>query len=105
MIRGTTPTVRIKVAADLSNCNEIHIAFRNNKNVIVKSFPDDVKRSQYADGFTMLSTTLTQEDTLSFKAGRSLEAQVRFRMGDSAGGVEYFTLVDEVSDILEDGEI
>ena len=57
-----------------------------------------------ADG-TTIAVKLRQADTLQFKAGQKVEAQVRCRLGDAAYATPIFTVAETVDDIIEDGVI
>ena len=72
--RGTTPTVTVRVAADLTDMG-IHLTFKGGGKRITKTGDDlDVT---VEDDVTTIVTSLTQEDTLSLKAGSPVRVQVR----------------------------
>ena len=99
MRRGTTPTITVKVKADLSEMN-INLAL-NAGALIVKS-GDDLTIS-VDHGITTVSTTLTQEDTLSMTSGQNCKVQIRAYNND--GSIAIATDIGSISvdDILEEG--
>lgn len=72
--RGTTPTVTVQVASDLSGMG-IHLTFKCGGKRITKT-GDDLEVT-VEDDVTTIVTALSQEDTLSFKAGSPVRVQVR----------------------------
>lgn len=69
MIRGTTPTYVFNLPFDVATIDKARVIFRQ-KDICVKK--DEV----IMEGST-ITITLTQEDTLKFKCGSIVEAQVR----------------------------
>lgn len=110
MRRGTTPTVRTKVKADLHGLN-IYLTFELAKNVLLTKTGNDLNVYYEIDeetglvSKTVIETTLTQEETLQMKAGKSVSLQIRAERnnGDIAGAssIESF----DVEKILLDGRI
>ena len=101
MRRGTTPTIQVKVYADLTGM-EVHLALKADA-LIVKETGDLV--IEVGDGFTLVTCTLTQSDTLALASDMSCEVQIRAYTSD--GAVALATTIGSVpvSRILEDGEL
>lgn len=109
MRRGTTPTVTFTVsskdgsALDLTGA-DIYVTFKEKSkdgSEITKS-GEDV--SVTTSGLkSVISVTLTQEDTLSFHAGKSVRAQIRSKRSDVAMATDIVAF--SVDEILKDGEI
>lgn len=97
--RGTTPPIKIKVGADLTDLN-IHLSFDAGE-LIVKS-GDDIDVS-FEDGVTTIETVLTQEDTLAMKSGLNCEIQIRGYKNDGAVAMATTIASVPVERILEDG--
>ena len=101
MRRGSTPTITVSVGADLSEM-DVNLAFEAG-NLIVKTGSD--LEIEVADGKTTITTTLTQEDTLSMTDGKDCRIQVRAYT--SEGDVAMATTIGRipVRGILEDGKL
>lgn len=97
--RGTTPPIRVRVGADLTDLN-IHLSFDAGE-LIVKS-GDDIGVS-FADGVTTIETVLTQEDTLAMKSGSQCEIQIRAYKNDGAVAMATTIASVPVARILEEG--
>lgn len=97
MRRGTTPTRSLIIKGyDLTGCT-VHVYFTQDENSIVKTDPDVT----YADGASVVSCDLTQEETLSLDANKNVLVQVRWI--DKTGKVEETVIVSErVGDVLND---
>lgn len=68
MIRGTTPTITLKIPSrDLRECN-IVVTIQNARKTIHKKNAD--MEIEYDDG-TTLSILMTQEETLAFAEGKA----------------------------------
>lgn len=102
MRRGTTPTITVTVDADLTGFN-VHLALKNGSAVYVKE-NEDLDISVDGDR-TVVSTTLTQEETLSFKAPSNLEIQIRAEKDDGTVAIASAIGTIKVEKILEDGVI
>ena len=105
MRRGTTPTITTRVNANLEGM-EIYLAFRLDKNTLMVKRGEDLDVSyEMVDDvvYTIVSTTLSQEDTLSMKAGKTVEVQIRAVMDD--GDIAVATDIEsfQVDRILQDG--
>lgn len=72
MIRGTTPTHTFDLPVSEANVKDIRITYVQNDEKIVEKRLNDVVLSE-----KKVETTLTQEETLKFKAQRSAFVQVR----------------------------
>lgn len=76
MIRGTTPTIKYNIGLDASTVVDCRISFKQfNKDLFLKTY-DDVSFEN-----TTISLMLTQEETLSFSAGK-LFTQIRVKTQD-----------------------
>lgn len=107
MIRGTTPTITLTVDGyDLTEKSvEIYIREKGSDGEpLTWTEEDQAVDIQYANEKTSIYLTLSQEETLGMKAGRSYQVQVRW-IGDDgtaeATEKESFTL----GDIMKDAEI
>lgn len=102
MRRGTTPTITVTVDKDISDM-VIHLAFKTDNKLLVKK-NDDLEISS-TDDKTILVCKLTQEETLSMRAGKTCEVQLRavLHNGDTAIATTIGTI--PVARILEDGVI
>lgn len=101
MRRGTTPTITVEVDADLTGL-DIHLAL-DAGTLIVKE-TDDLG-IDIADGKTVITANLTQDDTLAMRAGANCEVQLRAFNSD--GSIAMATTIGTipVGRILEDGEL
>ena len=101
MRRGTTPTITVKVGADLTGM-DVHLALKAGA-LIVKETGD--LEIEVRDGATIITCTLTQEDTLAMTSDMDCEVQVRAYTSD--GSVAMATSIGSVPvrRILEDGEL
>ena len=81
-LRGTTPTIEVKVknTTDLSQVTSIWVYISQNKKVLVDKLIEDVTFDYENNIF---SCKLTQEDTLALKAGDA-EFQFRVHMSDDS---------------------
>lgn len=101
MIRGTTPTISIKLntALSLDELEEIYVTFENKVKQLTKkkselTIDDDKKRINFK---------LSQEETLLFQAGK-VKVQLRLL---TKGGTAYASTVRvmEMEEILKEGKI
>lgn len=101
MRRGTTPTLTVEVDADLTGL-EVHLAFDAGQLIVKDSSSLDIEA---ADGKTVITANLTQEDTLAMHAGTNCEVQLRAYSAD--GSIAMATNIGSipVGRILEDGEL
>ncbi len=99
MYRGTTPTISLTVTglSDL-NLHSAYLTIRQGRFSLEKTLPD-----MTIDGDT-LTTSLSQAETLSFKAGINVQIQLRCL---TQSGTAYATKIVTipVNEILKDGEI
>ena len=72
MIRGTTPKHIFKTALPAENIKNWLIVYAQDKQVILKKRKDDCELS----GST-ITVRLTQEDTLKFECGKSVQIQIK----------------------------
>lgn len=104
MIRGTTPTVILKLKntdMDLTELKGIYITIRQGEDIIVTKNLEDEGISLI--GKDTIEVYLSQKDTLGFRPGA---AQLQLR-GITHNGVAFATNIVEVivKDILLEGEI
>ena len=106
MRRGTTPTITATVNADLTGM-AVHLAFRVGGSVIVKQGDDltVVVDNSGEEPITTVSTSLTQEDTLSMRSGKECEVQIRAVQDDGAVAIATCIGSIPVKRILEEGVI
>ena len=106
MRRGTTPTITATVNADLTGM-AVHLAFKVGGNVIVKQGADltIVVDNDGEEPTTAVSTSLTQEDTLSMRSGKECEVQIRAVQDDGAVAIATCIGTIPVKRILEEGVI
>lgn len=106
MRRGTTPTITATVNADLTDM-AVHLAFKVGGNVIVKQGEDltIVVDNDGEEPTTVVSTSLTQEDTLSMRSGKECEVQIRAVQDDGAVAIATCIGTIPVKRILEEGVI
>lgn len=107
MIRGTTPTITLTVDGfDLTEKSvEIYIREKGaGGEPLTYTEEDQAVNIQYANNRTSIYLTLSQEETLKMKAGKSYQVQVRW-IGDDgkaeATEKESFTM----GDIMKNAEI
>ena len=74
--RGSTPTLRLHVHEDITDMNP-YVSFESLCTLVTKSGEDVTLEPDDEEGWTKVTTTLTQQDTLSFKSGETCEVQVR----------------------------
>lgn len=106
MRRGTTPTLRITVGADITDM-DIYLALRTGRKLLVKTneaLGIEVD-GEGEDAKTVITAPLTQADTLGMQEGRACEVQVRAVKDD--GTVAIATTIGklDVERILQDGEL
>ncbi len=76
MVRGTTPTIKYRIGLDTSTIVECVVSFKQAKVELFQKFYDDVELADKT-----VSVTLTQEETLSFHAGK-LMTQIKVKTQD-----------------------
>ena len=103
MRRGTTPTIIMNVAGDDLSRDNMYITVRQGALLIIKA-SDEITRTTGEDPDTcILSTTYTQEETLSLKAGQ--EASIQLRIIESDGTVKESGIISLglIDDVLQEG--
>lgn len=99
MIRGTTPTISFKLPFDYNLVEEIWLTLeQRGKEVLTKTKEDMVYE------WNIVSTKLTQEETLMFREKEQVKIQARIRTVDGnvfASKIRTIT----VDEILKDGVI
>lgn len=109
MRRGTTPTLQLAVtnedgsACDLTGC-DVYVTFEEIGTGGAKfTKREDELEMEVVDDTTIVTVTLSQEETLAFKAPHSVKVQLRAKHGNKAiaTGITKF----KVEEILLDGEI
>ena len=99
MIRGTTPTIEFNLPFDTGILVEAFVTFSQNNTVVLDKQLSDFKCHE-----TVLSTRLTQKDTLKFNCHHKVEIQIRARtFAGEALASDIITV--NVDRILRDGEI
>lgn len=103
MRRGTTPTLRITVDADLTDM-ELYLALKTGGKPLVVKRNGDME-VDVANGKSVIVVRLTQADTLGMKAGDKCEIQLRAVTdgGDTAIATTIGSV--PVQRILQDGEL
>lgn len=81
MIRGTTPTIRLKAKFDLRGWNN-YVTLK--QGLVEYTFENDDVEIEFEDGYSIVSFMLTQEQTLSFNENNKVEIQLRAAKGNSA---------------------
>ena len=106
MRRGTTPTITATVNADLSQMS-VHLAFKVGNSLIVKKGDDISMETETVESETVthVSTSLTQEDTLSMRSGKECEVQIRAVQDDGTVALATCIGTIPVKRILEEGVI
>ena len=98
MRRGTTPTNTFKTNIDLSGAT-VFVTYSQLGRPVLEKSGDSLEISEDA-----VVTRLTQKDTLSFKATKSVNIQIRYVFPDGTAGASNIMTAD-VGEILKDGEI
>ena len=100
MIRGTTPTIKLKAKFDLRNWN-IYATLK--QGLTEYTIENGELETEFEDGYSVVSFTLTQEQTLSFNDNNKVEIQLRAAKDDSAIASKIVTV--DVYRILKGGVI
>ncbi len=103
MIRGTTPTNRIKTDIDLTGARVI-LTYSQGGNVVFEKTGDDLTIEQTEDGKYEVSTVLSQEDTLELKADLKVRVQIR-AIFENGNAIASNIMESTVGEILKDGVI
>lgn len=100
MIRGTTPTLKIKLnGIETSRLSSVYITIKQGDNEVTKTYDDGV----VAESESVLSVPLTQEDTLTFGRGY-VYIQLR-AMTDNEVAIASKARLVLMEDILKEGVI
>lgn len=102
MRRGTTPRIVVNVAADLTGWPVVHLAVKGESKTLV--LDQDRLSMEYGLGKTRITATLTQEETLGFKAWEWIQIQVRARSEDGTAVATEARPV-QIGEVIEDGVI
>lgn len=81
MIRGTTPTIKLKAKFDLRNWN-LYVTLK--QGLVEYTFENDELEIEFEDEYSVVSFMLTQVQTLSFNENNKVEIQLRAAKGTSA---------------------
>lgn len=104
MRRGTTPPVFVEICADYTGL-DVHLSLTDGYTIITKKSEDGDMDVEIEDGITKLSTSLTQAETLSLKAGSMCEVQVRAFNADGSVADATSVACEPIERIIEDGEL
>lgn len=109
MKRGTTPTLTFTVSSedgspmDLTEATVyITLKEKGSGGAEVTKTGDDLT-VEFDGTDTTIGVTLTQEDTLTFKAGKQVRVQIRFKVGEKAMATDIASF--SFDEILRDGVI
>lgn len=102
MRRGTTPRVTVTVPIDLTSM-AVYLTFKQGSAEATLTNAD-FEAFGYADGKTTISASLTQEQTLGFKAGERVRVQIRAIDGGGRAVASDIASV-KVTGLLRDGSI
>lgn len=72
MIRGTTPTHTFRLSIETSSIIEVRITYVQLGKTVIEKTEEDVKMGEKS-----ISLTLTQEESLEFRAGSEVEVQLK----------------------------
>lgn len=72
MIRGTTPTHTFRLSIDTNTITELRITYVQLGKTVVEKTEKNVKMGEKS-----ISLTLTQEESLEFRAGSAVEVQLK----------------------------
>lgn len=100
MRRGTTPTIVIESDFDFTDWH-LYVTIVNGVNSI--TFENDSLTVKRENGKSLISFTLTQEQTLSFKSGTMCEVEIRAYKDGAAIATDIKSV--SVDRILKDGVI
>lgn len=100
MIRGTTPTITLKAKFDLRDWY-IYATIENG--LTEMTFEGTQVSVRYENGYSFVSFSLTQEQTLKFPANTKCEIQLRAIKDETAVASKVVSV--DVERILKDGVI
>lgn len=72
MIRGTTPTHTFRLSIETSSIIEVRITYVQLGKTVIEKTEEDVRMGEKS-----ISLTLTQEESLKFRAGSEVEVQLK----------------------------
>lgn len=72
MIRGTTPTHTFRLSIETSSIIEVRITYVQLGKTVIEKTEQDVRMGEKS-----ISLTLTQEESLEFRAGSEVEVQLK----------------------------
>lgn len=72
MIRGTTPTHTFRLSVETSSIIEVRITYVQLGKTVIEKTEEDVRMGEKS-----ISLTLTQEESLEFRAGPEVEVQLK----------------------------
>lgn len=72
MIRGTTPTHTFRLSIETSSIIEVRITYVQLGKTVIEKTEEDVRMGEKS-----ISLTLTQEESLEFRAGSEVEVQLK----------------------------
>ena len=99
MIRGTTPLNTFTCDIDLSGAELIYITYSQKGRVIIEKSIQDITVEE-----NILTTRLSQGDTLKFSDREPVSIQIRAKF-PSSNAVACAIINTTVTEILKDGEI
>ena len=102
--RGTTPTVCLHVHADLTDMS-VYVSFESLCTLVTKSGDDVTLEPDDEQGWTKVSVTLTQAETLRFKSGTTGDVQIRAAKRNGEVAFASRCGVMTVEKVLQDGII
>lgn len=108
MIRGTTPTLTVRIPVLPSKLDAFYMSFyqevyENYRYVNRRYVEKDLSDCTFNDEEKTVSVTLTQSDTLTFDPEKPVLYQVRFRVGNAAYATSMASFA--IGDVLKTGEI
>lgn len=72
MIRGTTPTHTFRISIETSAISELRVTYVQLGKMVIEKTEKDVRLGEKS-----ISVTLTQEESLKFRAGANVEIQLK----------------------------
>lgn len=104
MRRGTTPNIRVTVNADITDMY-IYLAFSVGRYLFVLENDDlNIELDESGDSpSTVITATLTQEQTLAMKSGYDCEVQIRAVKDSGITAIATTIAKIPVERILQDG--
>lgn len=78
-VRGTTPTIICNIPFLATDITTLFITFSQNERTVVEKTLSDVEID-----IDKIKFTLSQEETLRFKAKEGIEVQIRCKIGEKA---------------------